>query len=1121
MAKAVSGFVGLSTAIMMMGPAVASAATVEELTAQINALLAQVSALQASSSSSSSSSVTTSGHVFSVDLTIGSKGDDVVALQTILVAKGHLVMPEGVAMGYFGGLTKAAVAAWQAASGIAPAVGYFGPKSRAAMNAMAPTTTSTTTTTTSTSLPTGCTSNVGFSPITGVSCVTGTTAVVGTGVNAMLDASSPATKSIIAGTSVQGVTTIAAFKLTNGGSAAAKVTMLKFKRTGLSSDSTVNNVYLYDSMGNRLTDAASVSTGVISFSDAAAGLITIPAGGSVVVLVRADFATGQNGQSIGIMLTEATADAGTVGGLPISAAEHNLVASPTGMTTFSFSNATTPTGGTVDPQNDYVLWQNTASVGSRDALLSAIRFQQIGSVYAADIKNFRLMIDGVQVGTAVEMADANRFVSFNFATPITVKAGGHVVKLVGDIVGGSNRNFQFSVRRVVDAEVWDSQLNVSVAPLVNSGAFVAVDGGGTVAITVGSLTISKDTTSASGNVVKNGSSVSLAKFKFRAQGESMKVENLRVNFTDSLGGVTAATDVGLLRNAGLFLDGVQVGSTASLCEDSVTTGCTAASYTQFNLGSSMVLLPGKDYIVEVRADVFDADGTDNTAAGETITVNIIAGSSNVYRTSSLSYTTNGLVSGNQVTVASGSLVVAKYSAYADQTVTVPQGAQKIGEYRVTTGNTEGVNVDTFTLDFTGSGSDANVSKLQNVYIVYGTQTSATKSSVSTTSNTFSVNTPLVANGSMAVSVYATLPTTMVNLSTIQAKMTVSGTSQSSGLAVTSSPTLVVAQIVTVGTGTLTAALDTANTPVSANVVGNSMPKLASFKFTAQNDSFTITSLTATTTAPEAFIELVFKDGATEIGRQPFNGSVATKTGISVPVGSNLSKTIDVYGNLGSIGTGFASTSATATISLVAYEKQDSNGVKTPIYLNTTALTGNAAYVFKTKPTITNVALPTTVLAAGTPTISKFMITADAGGTISWKKILMNFSTSTSAVSLASFNIYDASNESTALTGASIAVDYNLGTLTITSTIDQEVSGSKTYVIKATAGGTISTGATVSTNIPTGAVAHTDNQFNGVVVAGSSFTWSDESALGHTVTTNDWFDDFLVKNIPTDSQTLTK
>ncbi len=73
------------------------------------------------------------GVTFTHDLTIGSKGSEVVALQQILVAKGYLVVPSSY--GYFGSLTKAAVAKWQAAVGISPATGYFGPKSRAVLNA--------------------------------------------------------------------------------------------------------------------------------------------------------------------------------------------------------------------------------------------------------------------------------------------------------------------------------------------------------------------------------------------------------------------------------------------------------------------------------------------------------------------------------------------------------------------------------------------------------------------------------------------------------------------------------------------------------------------------------------------------------------------------------------------------------------------------------------------------------------------------------------------------------------------------------------------------------------------------------------------------------------------------
>ena len=74
-----------------------------------------------------------SADTFTRSLTLGSKGADVTALQTWLINKGYSI-PAG-ATGYFGGQTKAAVAAFQAANGITPAAGYFGPVTRAAVNA--------------------------------------------------------------------------------------------------------------------------------------------------------------------------------------------------------------------------------------------------------------------------------------------------------------------------------------------------------------------------------------------------------------------------------------------------------------------------------------------------------------------------------------------------------------------------------------------------------------------------------------------------------------------------------------------------------------------------------------------------------------------------------------------------------------------------------------------------------------------------------------------------------------------------------------------------------------------------------------------------------------------------
>jgi len=78
-------------------------------------------------------SFATANAAFTRDLTIGSTGADVTELQTWLIGEGQSI-PAG-ATGYFGAQTQAALAAWQAANGVAPAAGYFGPITRAAVMA--------------------------------------------------------------------------------------------------------------------------------------------------------------------------------------------------------------------------------------------------------------------------------------------------------------------------------------------------------------------------------------------------------------------------------------------------------------------------------------------------------------------------------------------------------------------------------------------------------------------------------------------------------------------------------------------------------------------------------------------------------------------------------------------------------------------------------------------------------------------------------------------------------------------------------------------------------------------------------------------------------------------------
>lgn|GEM_PF-1573154 len=68
------------------------------------------------------------------DLTIGSTGQGVAVLQGLMSELGFLQIPMGVPKGYYGELTKAAVARYQASRLVTPSVGYFGPLSKISMH---------------------------------------------------------------------------------------------------------------------------------------------------------------------------------------------------------------------------------------------------------------------------------------------------------------------------------------------------------------------------------------------------------------------------------------------------------------------------------------------------------------------------------------------------------------------------------------------------------------------------------------------------------------------------------------------------------------------------------------------------------------------------------------------------------------------------------------------------------------------------------------------------------------------------------------------------------------------------------------------------------------------------
>lgn len=95
------------------------------------AYIARVGASAATSESVTSTTPSTPLPSTVRDLTLRDTGDDVIALQKLLIAEGHSI-PAG-ATGYFGSQTQTALASYQRANSISPAAGYFGPTTRATM----------------------------------------------------------------------------------------------------------------------------------------------------------------------------------------------------------------------------------------------------------------------------------------------------------------------------------------------------------------------------------------------------------------------------------------------------------------------------------------------------------------------------------------------------------------------------------------------------------------------------------------------------------------------------------------------------------------------------------------------------------------------------------------------------------------------------------------------------------------------------------------------------------------------------------------------------------------------------------------------------------------------------
>ncbi|KKP32402.1 MAG: hypothetical protein A2312_04735 [Candidatus Staskawiczbacteria bacterium RIFOXYB2_FULL_32_9] len=1165
----ITAIVGLTLVATIVPVSTVNALTIEELQAQINLLMAQLSQLQGSTPSASSGvPAVCTGVTFTRNMTTGATGSDVKCLQAVLNQSASTQVSTtgagspGNETSYFGGLTLAAVKIFQAQNGMTPA-NQVGPMTRARLN----------------QILAGSIIDPGLPPVVQPS---------GAGLTVALASDNPAGTTIVDG---QALAKLAKVTFTNGDSSEVKVTGLKLKRIGISADASIANLYLFDG-ATRLTDGSAVSSTMVNFNNTS-GLFTVPAFSSRTITLFADIsaANAAAGETIGLQVvtsTDITSNASSIKGFfPVTG---NLMTVATGtLAGVEFNATTTPAAATIDPQNDYTVWQNSVVVTTRAVDMSRISFRKTGSVKDADLQNFRLYVDGVQVGATVPNIVLNSnnesLVTFDLtSSPKRLEAGTRVVKVLADIIGGSSLTFTFNLWNVADVTVSDTQYGANITSDLISDAAFSKRSTGEQTIGTGTLTITKMTESPSGNIVNLASNATLAKFQLKAAGERVKIETLYISAN-----VNTATVSGL-RNGAIYANGVQIGSTTTLYDPADS----SYDYTTFNLGSSLIVEPGSPVTLEVRADVYDtgtSDTTNNiTTTGTASTIQItIEGSSSWNNATGLSSSSTidapgSDVSGNTLTVAAGGLTLSKYTAYTDQSMVPPLTAAKIGHFTLTANTTEAVNITSIEANL----DNVTSTYASNLYVKFGTNTTSTKASVTTASNSWSVNYALTAGQTVDVLVYADLNSSATGIGDVS--VYVAGTTASSATAVTAGTSGsyttgtsgVQGQAITYTSGTFTPAVD-GNTPVAQIVAGGQLVVAGKFKFTGLYDAYTVKELrftvgdgTTGSTSPgisAAIDSAVLKDGDTVLATVPYDGANNyfnfTGLSVAVPTNSSTGKVLTLAFNLSSSISSSTSTSQVDIEPALNYIKYaNSQGSETTSDMTTdvtTYDTNKEMYVFKSIPTVTEIDVTNSVISNNAAkNVYSVKVAADAKGSVAVKQmkfaLTWDDSTTDNSLYLYAFKLFKDGDDITSLvtitdedgnsletSTAALGANENSAHAIVTFDTEDTISAgtSSTYILQATPSGFAAAdsdegadGFSVKLASDTSVNASTKKYLNGsaspatgvvqlATSAGASgvdanFIWSDNSALSHasTVSANtatatssgDWSNGYLVKNI---------
>lgn len=975
----------------------------------------------------------------------------------------------------------------------------------------------------------------------------GGSVITGSGLMVSLNATTPAAASV-----PRGAVNVPFTKVNLTAAADGPVTLntVAFTRTGVGAAGDFANVYLYDG-ATRLTTGRSVnsSTNKVTFT----GLnYTIPAGMTKTLTLTADISSTQgNNNAFGIAAASdiTSTGANVSGSFPVTGNVMNIVAQTTGGITIAKTGS--PSNPKVGETNVLVAQFTLAASSVEDLSLQGLTLYQAGTVANSNVSNFVLKQAGTTVATAASV-DSKNNITFTFNAPFNLDKG--VTKtfdVYADINGLAKSGDKIRLYLDNGADLYAMGKTYGYGVAVTRTAY---DGSGVayseVELQAGQMTIAFQGPATSDYATQQ-TGVELFRFNMTSQSN---VEIRRMQLTLDAAS-TGATTTGRLINSTAstanytnikFVDAT-TGALIAGPMDVSTSGSDETQTLSFTDVWNMSAAQTKT--IKVISDI--ANFTPGSTL-ETIKATLVAfGSTDIKNLDNNTFVTgvvpSGNVIGNTMNVKSGSVVLSKAGTPTLQTYINGSSAVPMTGINITAGSGKDIRVTSIKVTAVGANSCGTETDCVLTVKLYdgATQVGDTKSLASDMTATFNNLTINVAKGTTKTIVAKVDLNTLSSVAggttlAINVTSTDDVTAQdANGNAVGVSGTISgSAQVITTA-GTLTVAKSAdviGSTDARLVVAGNVDQPIASFKFTAQNEALKLTKVRikvqkenaagATSSAASEIANISLWNGSTQIASAAVpstsgNFAVAdfSSTLSDFVVAKDASADLLVKVSYNTISGG-----ATSGAKLKAYLDASTNfefrGVNSNTVLtdvnSSVDVGGNYVYLYKSIPTVTNVALPTTVLTAGNSVLAKFTVAADSRGNISWRSA--KFDVSVSNATATTFTLVDESNNSVGTCTASPTSITATGTVScVQASTENQVSAgtTKTYSLKADM--TVGTNsASVSTKIN-----RTASFADPTTYSASYFSWSDESVVGHAYDSADYNNDFLVKNLPTDSQTLSK